>query len=62
MRRFHDRQAADAFHQRLEQLEAGDHPPFRIDGLLLAPDGTVLRAGSWIVVYRPILGLSSGAA
>jgi hypothetical protein len=59
VRRFYDRAAADAFHQRLERLEAGHPPPVRLHEPLLAPDSTVLPLGSWIVLYRPILGLST---
>jgi len=60
VRRFADRRAADVFYWRLERLEAGHPPPVRLAEPLLAPDGSVLPAGSWIVVYRPILGLHSG--
>jgi len=60
VRRFWDRAAADAFHRRLERLEAGHPPPVLLTEAALSPSGTVVPAGSWIVVYRPILGLTDG--
>jgi len=62
VRRFSDRQAADAFYRRLERLEAGHTPPVSFGEPVLGPDSTVLPAGSWIVLYRPILGLNTGSA
>lgn len=62
MRRFSDRRDADVFYGRLERLEAGHPPPIRLAEPRLGPDGSVLPAGSWIVLYRPILGLNTGAA
>jgi hypothetical protein len=51
-RRFHSREEADAFHSRL----GPDHPrPIHLAEAHLAPDETVLTAGTWIVVYRPII-------
>jgi len=62
VRRFSDRNAADAFYQRLQRLEAGHTPPVSFGEPILGPDSTVLPAGSWIVLYRPILGLNAGYA
>jgi hypothetical protein len=62
VRRFSDRAAAAVFYGRLERLEAGHPPPVRLAEPQIGPDGSVLPAGSWIVIYRPILGLNSGVA
>jgi hypothetical protein len=51
-RRFEDRAAAWAF---FEGLEPGAPPPLCLDEPWLAPDDTVLPAGTWIVIYRPII-------
>lgn len=60
VRRFFDRLAADEFHQRLERLEPGHPVPINVREPLVAPDGAAIPAGSWIVLYRPILGLNAG--
>jgi hypothetical protein len=62
VRRFWDRHDADAFYERLQRLEAGHPPPACLAEPLLAPDGSILPAGSWIILYRPILGLNAGTA
>jgi len=62
VRRFSDRRDADLFYCRLERLETGHTPPVHLAEPLLGPDGSLLPAGSWIVLYRPILGLHSGVA
>lgn len=51
-RKFNDPDDARRFHQRLEH---GNPPPSQLTEALLAPDGTVLPAGIWIVIYRPII-------
>jgi hypothetical protein len=51
-RRFYDRDEALTFHARL----SADHPPpIHLAEAQLAPDGTVLPAGAWVVIYRPII-------
>jgi len=44
---------ANLFHRRLTT----DHQPlpFELVEPHVAPDGSVLRTGSWIVLYRPII-------
>ena len=51
-RRFNDLDDAQQFHRR---LEPGNPPPVQLTEALLAPDGTVLQVGTWIVAYRPII-------
>lgn len=51
-RSFADRRAAQAFFDR---LEPGHDPPFLLRCDHRAPEGRVLRAGTWIVFYRPII-------
>ena len=51
---FTDRQEALRFYHRLQE---GDPPPRRLDEPHLAPDGTLVPAGNWLVVYRPIIDL-----
>jgi hypothetical protein len=43
---------ADRFHRR---LTTDQPPPFELAEPHVAPDGSVLRTGSWIVLYRPII-------
>lgn len=64
VRRFWDRHEADAFYERLEKrLKAAyPSPPAYLGEPLLGPDGSILPAGSWIILYRPILGQNAGAA
>lgn len=51
-RAFADSDDASRFHRRL----AADHPPpFQLAEPHVAPDGSVLRALTWIVIYRPII-------
>jgi hypothetical protein len=38
-----------------DRLQPGDPPPVQLPEDHLAPDGTVLPAGRWIVLYRPII-------
>jgi len=51
-RRFPDRDAAWAFFKR---LEPGHPPPVCLGEERLAPDGTMLTVGTWVVFYRPII-------
>lgn len=37
------------------RLQEGDPPPRQLDGPHVAPDGSLVPAGSWLVVYRPII-------
>lgn len=51
-RAFSEEHDAKRFHQRLTP----DHPhPFQLVEPHVAPDGSILRPGIWIVVYRPII-------
>jgi|SRR5581483_49313 len=50
---FADRDEAWRFFHRLQE---GDPPPRRLDQPHLAPDGSFIAPGSWLVVYRPIIG------
>jgi hypothetical protein len=51
-RAFSEQHDASRFHLRLTP----DHPePFQLAEPHVAPDGSVLRAGTWIVLYRPII-------
>ena len=51
-RAFADADDAKRFHRRL----AADHPsPLQLAEPHVAPDGSVLRALTWIVIYRPII-------
>jgi hypothetical protein len=52
VRRFEDRAAAWAFFERLERDAP---PPLQLGEPRLAMDGRVLPAGSWVVVYCPII-------
>jgi hypothetical protein len=49
---FGDRVEAWRFFHRLQD---GDPPPRQLDTSHLAPDGSFVQAGSWLVVYRPII-------
>lgn len=49
---FGDHDEAWRFFHRLQK---GDPPPRRLDGAHLAPDGSFIPAGSWLVLYRPII-------
>ena len=49
---FGDRLEAWRFFHRLQD---GDPPPRHLDGPHLAPDGSFIPAGSWLVLYRPII-------
>jgi hypothetical protein len=51
-RRFADQRDAHAFFAR---LRPGHQPPFLLPCDHLAPDGRVIPAGTWIVIYRPII-------
>lgn len=51
-RRFADQRDAHAFFRR---LRPGHDPPFLLPRDHLAPDGSVVPAGTWIVIYRPII-------
>ena len=37
------------------RLQDGDPPPRQLNELHLAPDGSVVEEGSWLVLYRPII-------
>lgn len=50
---FADRHEAWRFFHRLQE---GDPPPRRLDEPRLAPDGSFIPPGSWLVLYRPIIG------
>lgn len=51
-RAFATRDEATRFHRRL----VPDHPaPFQLEEPHVAPDDSILRAGTWIVLYRPII-------
>ena len=52
IRRFADRAAAWAFFERLER---GTPPPLRLGEPQLALADQVLPAGSWVVIYCPII-------
>jgi hypothetical protein len=49
---FGDRVEAWRFFSRLQD---GDPPPRQVHEPHLAPDGTVVQAGHWLVIYRPII-------
>lgn len=51
-RLFGDRDAAWRFFHRLQE---GDPPPRLLDSPHLAPDGSLIPAGTWLVLYRPII-------
>jgi hypothetical protein len=51
-RQFKSRESAHDFFARL----GPDHPaPLRLDEDHLSPNGVVLSAGTWVVLYRPII-------
>jgi hypothetical protein len=50
-RRFRTEEEARCFHVR---LPSGHPDPICLSEDHVAPDGTILLAGSWIVIYRPI--------
>jgi hypothetical protein len=52
VRRFFDRESAWRF---FERLQPGHPPPVCLGEEQLAPDGTILPAGTWVVIYRPII-------
>lgn len=52
VRRFDDRAAAWAFFERLER---GSPVPLRLGEPQLGLDGRLLPAGSWVVIYCPII-------
>jgi len=37
------------------RLQDGDPPPRQLDAPHVAPDGTLIPAGTWLVLYRPII-------
>jgi hypothetical protein len=51
-RSFNDRHAAYAFFERVAD---GDPEPWQLDEPRAAPDGRVLAAGTWVVIYHPII-------
>ena len=58
-RRFSDGESARQFHCRLSR----DHPaPVELTEPHVAPDGSVLPAGTWVVIYRPIICDDVGAS
>jgi hypothetical protein len=49
---FADRGEAWRFFHRLQE---GDPPPRQLHEPHLAPDGSLVQARSWLVIYRPII-------
>jgi hypothetical protein len=49
---FGDRLEAWRFFYRLQD---GDPAPRQLGGPHIAPDGSVIPPGSWLVIYRPII-------
>ena len=49
---FTDRLEAWRFFHRLQD---GDPPPCRLDHTHVAPDGSLILPGSWVVLYRTII-------
>jgi hypothetical protein len=51
-RRFVSESDAGTFHNR---VPAGSPPPVQLSEAHIAPDGSLLPAGTWLVIYRPII-------
>lgn len=43
------------------RLQEGDPPPRELTAPHVAPDGTFVPAGSWLVLYRPIIAALSSS-
>ena len=52
-RRFGSQEEAERF--RRLRLPGDNPPPFELEEPHAAPDGTELRRGTWVLLYRPIL-------
>lgn len=44
------------------RLQAGDPPPRYVAKAQLAPDGSLIPRGSWLVLYRPIIAADARPA